>query len=225
MPRSRELPNTGPGMENCGWSGQSMLCMGKAALARAYAHTHTRTHAPPCRATSSLHVEVCAVLSSRWWRRTLLTTALWPPTQKSSVRVSPSSEKMRRSWMRCVRGQVVQCLLQVSHKQQLLALATGSAVCPLLSFTHIHTHMHDHSQVGYDDVGGVRKQLAQIRELVELPLRHPTLFKTIGVKPPKVRDVRNWDDPEGVTWDYKMPTARYPGWSGTQSEGCMEELG
>jgi transitional endoplasmic reticulum ATPase len=27
--------------------------------------------------------------------------------------------------------------------------------------------------------------MAQIRELVELPLRHPTLFKTIGVKPPK----------------------------------------
>lgn len=41
------------------------------------------------------------------------------------------------------------------------------------------------TQIGYDDVGGVRKQLAQIRELVELPLRHPQLFKTIGVKPPK----------------------------------------
>jgi transitional endoplasmic reticulum ATPase len=27
--------------------------------------------------------------------------------------------------------------------------------------------------------------LVQIRELVELPLRHPQLFKTIGVKPPK----------------------------------------
>lgn len=40
-------------------------------------------------------------------------------------------------------------------------------------------------EVGYEDVGGVRKQLAQIRELVELPLRHPQLFKTIGVKPPK----------------------------------------
>eukprot|EP01026_Neomeris_dumetosa_P008537 TRINITY_DN1273_c1_g1_i2.p1 TRINITY_DN1273_c1_g1~~TRINITY_DN1273_c1_g1_i2.p1 ORF type:complete len:863 (-),score=173.49 TRINITY_DN1273_c1_g1_i2:236-2509(-) len=39
--------------------------------------------------------------------------------------------------------------------------------------------------VGYEDVGGVRKQMAQIRELVELPLRHPQLFKTIGVKPPK----------------------------------------
>eukprot|EP00029_Vermamoeba_vermiformis_P005272 TRINITY_DN177_c7_g2_i1.p1 TRINITY_DN177_c7_g2~~TRINITY_DN177_c7_g2_i1.p1 ORF type:complete len:804 (-),score=277.47 TRINITY_DN177_c7_g2_i1:251-2662(-) len=41
------------------------------------------------------------------------------------------------------------------------------------------------SEVGYDDIGGVRRQLAQIRELVELPLRHPQLFKNIGVKPPK----------------------------------------
>jgi len=39
--------------------------------------------------------------------------------------------------------------------------------------------------VGYDDIGGVRKQLAQIRECVELPLRHPNLFKNIGVRPPK----------------------------------------
>lgn len=39
--------------------------------------------------------------------------------------------------------------------------------------------------VGFDDIGGYRKQLGQIRELVELPFRHPKLFKTIGVKPPK----------------------------------------
>ena len=39
--------------------------------------------------------------------------------------------------------------------------------------------------VGYDDVGGCRKQMAQIREMIELPLRHPALFKTLGVKPPR----------------------------------------
>ncbi|KAF0984852.1 hypothetical protein FDP41_000751 [Naegleria fowleri] len=41
------------------------------------------------------------------------------------------------------------------------------------------------NEVGYDDIGGVRKQLAQIREMVELPLRHPQLFKSIGIKPPR----------------------------------------
>ncbi|KAL9999779.1 putative vesicle-fusing ATPase [Helianthus debilis subsp. tardiflorus] len=40
-------------------------------------------------------------------------------------------------------------------------------------------------EIGYDGVGGVRKQMAQICELVELPLRHLQLFKSIGVKPPK----------------------------------------
>ena len=46
------------------------------------------------------------------------------------------------------------------------------------------------NEVGYDDIGGVRKQLAQIKEMVELPLRHPALFKAIGVK------VTFWED-----WD------------------------
>ncbi|XP_029656103.1 transitional endoplasmic reticulum ATPase-like [Octopus sinensis] len=41
------------------------------------------------------------------------------------------------------------------------------------------------NDVGYENIGGCRKQLAQIKEMVELPLRHPQLFKTIGVKPPR----------------------------------------
>jgi len=41
------------------------------------------------------------------------------------------------------------------------------------------------NSIGYDDIGGCRKQLVQIREMVELPLRHPQLFKSIGIKPPR----------------------------------------
>ncbi|ODV59822.1 AAA ATPase [Ascoidea rubescens DSM 1968] len=41
------------------------------------------------------------------------------------------------------------------------------------------------NDVGYDDIGGCRKQMAQVRELIELPLRHPQLFETIGIRPPK----------------------------------------
>lgn len=39
--------------------------------------------------------------------------------------------------------------------------------------------------IGYEDIGGCRRQMAQIREMIELPLRHPALFKTLGVKPPR----------------------------------------
>merc|ERR1712186_114165 len=41
------------------------------------------------------------------------------------------------------------------------------------------------NSIGYDDIGGCRKQLATLKELVELPLRHPQLFKSIGVRPPR----------------------------------------
>ena len=41
------------------------------------------------------------------------------------------------------------------------------------------------NSIGYDDIGGCRKQLATLKEMVELPLRHPSLFKAIGVKPPR----------------------------------------
>ena len=41
------------------------------------------------------------------------------------------------------------------------------------------------NDIGYEDIGGCRRQMAQIREMIELPLRHPTLFKTLGVKPPR----------------------------------------
>lgn len=43
----------------------------------------------------------------------------------------------------------------------------------------------DKNMPGYDDIGGCRKQMAQIRELVDLPLRHPILFKTLGATPPR----------------------------------------
>lgn len=39
--------------------------------------------------------------------------------------------------------------------------------------------------VGYDTIGGMRTQLAQIREMVELPLRYPELFTALGVVPPR----------------------------------------
>lgn len=43
----------------------------------------------------------------------------------------------------------------------------------------------EHGLTGYDDIGGCRRQMAQIRELIELPLKQPGLFKRIGIKPPK----------------------------------------
>ncbi|MEM4559777.1 MAG: CDC48 family AAA ATPase [Acidilobaceae archaeon] len=40
-------------------------------------------------------------------------------------------------------------------------------------------------KVTYEDIGGLSHVIAKIRELVELPLRHPELFKRLGIEPPK----------------------------------------
>jgi len=39
--------------------------------------------------------------------------------------------------------------------------------------------------VTYDDVGGLRDAIQKIREMVELPLRHPEIFERLGIDPPK----------------------------------------
>ena len=36
----------------------------------------------------------------------------------------------------------------------------------------------------YEDVGGLKKEIVKIRELIELPLKHPELFETLGITPP-----------------------------------------
>jgi len=39
--------------------------------------------------------------------------------------------------------------------------------------------------VTYEDIGGLRRQLQRIREMIELPLRYPELFDRLGIEPPK----------------------------------------
>jgi len=39
--------------------------------------------------------------------------------------------------------------------------------------------------VTYDDVGGLKDAIQKVREMVELPLRHPEIFKRLGIDPPK----------------------------------------
>jgi len=41
------------------------------------------------------------------------------------------------------------------------------------------------ADVTYDDIGGLGDTVDQVREMVELPLRHPELFQRLGIDPPK----------------------------------------
>ncbi|MBP2046472.1 CDC48 family AAA ATPase [Methanobacterium aggregans] len=39
--------------------------------------------------------------------------------------------------------------------------------------------------VTYEDVGGLKGEISRVREMVELPLRHPEIFDRLGIDPPK----------------------------------------
>ena len=39
--------------------------------------------------------------------------------------------------------------------------------------------------ISYEDIGGIKNQVSRLREMIELPLRHPELFKRLGVEAPK----------------------------------------
>ncbi|MCK4424157.1 CDC48 family AAA ATPase [Candidatus Bathyarchaeota archaeon] len=37
----------------------------------------------------------------------------------------------------------------------------------------------------YEDIGGLHEEIQRVREMVELPMRHPELFQRLGIEPPK----------------------------------------
>ena len=54
-----------------------------------------------------------------------------------------------------------------------------------LNFVDKPVALLDDLQINYEDIGGLRPTIQKIREMVELPLRHPELFKILGISPPK----------------------------------------
>lgn len=40
-------------------------------------------------------------------------------------------------------------------------------------------------EISYEDIGGIGSQLQKVREMIELPLKHPELFRRLGIDPPK----------------------------------------
>ncbi len=40
-------------------------------------------------------------------------------------------------------------------------------------------------QVTYEDIGGLKDEIQKVREMIELPLRHPEIFEKLGVEAPK----------------------------------------
>jgi len=51
--------------------------------------------------------------------------------------------------------------------------------------THEELIEREKSRVSYEDIGGLADEIQRIREMIELPIKHPELFQSIGIDPPK----------------------------------------
>ncbi len=67
-----------------------------------------------------------------------------------------------------------------------------SGICTIKPETvlHISENIAEDEERGtdyitYEDVGGLDREIQRVREMVELPLRHPSIFKHLGIDPPK----------------------------------------
>jgi len=67
-----------------------------------------------------------------------------------------------------------------------------SGICTIKPETvlHISENITEDEERGadyvtYEDVGGLDREIQRVREMVELPLRHPSIFKHLGIDPPK----------------------------------------
>jgi transitional endoplasmic reticulum ATPase len=75
-------------------------------------------------------------------------------------------------------------LMVVSTTPRGIVHIDGNTQVELLAeFTEQHGERR--ADVTYDDLGGMRSTIDALREMVELPLRHPELFQRLGVDPPK----------------------------------------
>jgi transitional endoplasmic reticulum ATPase len=75
--------------------------------------------------------------------------------------------------------------------QEYLAAGTSPAGAVILgprtkiSFSDAEPRARPGNELSYEDVGGLGKEIRKVREMVELPLKHPELFENAGIDPPR----------------------------------------
>jgi 26S proteasome regulatory subunit T2 len=73
------------------------------------------------------------------------------------------------------------CSVLLHHKTMSVVGVLGDDTDPMVSVMKLEKAPTE----SYADIGGLEKQVQEIKEAVELPLTHPELYEEMGIKPPK----------------------------------------
>lgn len=92
-----------------------------------------------------------------------------------------------------VKGDKVRAILFGSRTKDYQVLETDpDGPCLILPSTQIRIEGEpskgeekERPAISYEDVGGLNREIQRIREMVELPLKHPEVFERLGIDPPK----------------------------------------
>ncbi len=58
-------------------------------------------------------------------------------------------------------------------------------IATVTEFTKVRVVPEEIKMITYEDIGGLKEELQRVREMIELPLRHPEVFDRLGIEPPK----------------------------------------
>ena len=121
------------------------------------------------------------------------------PARRVSLMLGPGAPRLGAELLRralagtpVAEGDTLRLALSARSETTVRVAATEPSPGPVVidAQTEIETRRGasgrpDPAAIRYDDLGGLARVVARIREVVELPLRHPEAFERLGIDPPK----------------------------------------
>jgi len=92
----------------------------------------------------------------------------------NGLTIGVNTDKSKAQSLFLVAGTAPKGILQITEKTQLIVREET-----------IPSGEQSAARVAYEDVGGLQEKIERVRELIELPLKHPELFERLGISPPK----------------------------------------
>ncbi|ETW37597.1 hypothetical protein PFUGPA_06015 [Plasmodium falciparum Palo Alto/Uganda] len=84
-----------------------------------------------------------------------------------------------------IEFKVLKIISEESENEEFGCIGEHSQLTLAEEYLKREDYEENNDDITYEDLGGMKKQLNKIRELIELPLKYPEIFMSIGISAPK----------------------------------------
>ena len=113
----------------------------------------------------------------------VVSTSVYRRTQDLDQNMFPEEVFRRFFEQRAFGLQEIRLLVTTTQPRGIVQITSDTAIELLPQYAEPEEARV--AEVTYDDVGGIGDTIEQVREMIELPLKHPVLFQRLGIDPPK----------------------------------------